>query len=112
LKAKLNNRLIDRNENQVIDFLKLSLIESGLDVKAIAIFGSHLKSKATDDSDIDLIIISDDFKNRDPFERAKMTMDAEIKTLKKFVIPLDVLNMTNSEYQKALKSKRFDAVIV
>ena len=33
-------------------------------------------------------------------------MDAEIKTLRKFHVPLDVLKMTSKEYQKAISNKR------
>jgi predicted nucleotidyltransferase len=50
------------------------------------------------DSDIDLIIISSDFRNLDLFERAKMTMKPEIETLRKYKIPMDIINLSPEEY--------------
>jgi predicted nucleotidyltransferase len=83
---------------EVIDFLKQSLIQYGIHVESIALFGSALTGKMDKDSDIDLIIISPDFRNLDLFERAKMTMKPETDTLRKFKIPMDVLNLSPEEY--------------
>ncbi|MFP4289047.1 MAG: nucleotidyltransferase domain-containing protein [Bacteroidota bacterium] len=84
--------------DEVIDFLKQSLIQHGIHVNSIALFGSALIGKFDKDSDIDLIIISSDFINFDLFERAKMTMKPEIETLRKFKIPMDIINMSPDEY--------------
>jgi predicted nucleotidyltransferase len=54
--------------NELIDFLKQSLIKSGIHVDSIALFGSALSGRMDKDSDIDLIIISSDFINLDLFE--------------------------------------------
>ena len=70
--------------DEVIDFLKQSLIKCGIHVDSIALFGSALTGNMDKDNDIDLIIISSDFINLDLFERAKMTMKPE--TLRKFKI--------------------------
>jgi len=37
-------------------------------------------------SDVDIIIISDDFQGKNIFERARLTKEAEIMTLKKFKV--------------------------
>ena len=83
----------------VIDFLKQSLIKYGIRVDSIALFGSALKGSIDKDSDIDLIIISSDFIDLDLFERAKLTMKPETETLKKFKIPLDIINLSPEEYK-------------
>ena len=59
-----------------------------------------------------MIIISDDFKDKDIFERGNLTMRAELDTLNKFLIPLDILKMTNSEYKKGLENKRYVAQLI
>ena len=87
--------------DEVIDFLKQSLIKYGIRVDSIALFGSALKGFIDKDSDIDLIIISSDFKNLDLFERAKLTMKPETDTLKKFKIPLDIINLSPEEYNES-----------
>jgi len=84
--------------NEVIVFLKQSLIRYGIHVDSIALFGSALTGNMNKDSDIDLIIISSDFTNLDLFERAKMTMKPETETLRKFRIPMDILNLSPAEY--------------
>jgi len=66
------------------------------------LFGSQAKGKATRESDIDVVIISEDFRNKDIFERAAMTKDAEIRTLKKFMIPLDIVTLTPEENNASL----------
>lgn len=84
--------------NEVIDFLKQALLQHGIHVDSIALFGSALKGYMDKDSDIDLIIISPDFRNLDLFERAKMTMKPETETLRKFKIPMDIINLSPEEY--------------
>jgi uncharacterized protein len=84
--------------DEVIDFLKQSLIKNGVHVDSIALFGSALKGNMDKDSDLDLIIISSDFRNLDVFERAMMTMKPETDTLKKYKIPMDVINLSPEEY--------------
>jgi predicted nucleotidyltransferase len=97
---------------EIIKFLKTLLNESGISVEKIAVFGSYKKGNYTDQSDLDLIIISKDFNGKDIFERSGMTMDAEIKTLRKFMIPLDILKMTHEEYDDSIASKRFETELV
>lgn len=84
--------------NEVIDFLKRSLLQYGIHVDSIALFGSALNGNMDKDSDIDLIIISRDFRNLDMFERARMTMKPEMETLRKFKIPMDIINLSPEEY--------------
>jgi len=45
------------------------------------------------------LIISDDFKNKDIFERARLTKDAEIKTIRKFMVSLDIVTLTSEEFE-------------
>ncbi|MCD4788725.1 MAG: nucleotidyltransferase domain-containing protein [Bacteroidales bacterium] len=78
----------------------------------MALFGSVLKGINTDDSDLDLIVISDDFKGKSIFERSKMMMEAEFYLLRKYNIPLDILNMTQEEYQESIDNRRFESQLV
>ena len=87
-----------RSIDNVIKFLEQSLKDEGLNISKIVLFGSQSEGKATDESDIDVAIISRDFYNKDIFERSNMTMKAEISTLKKFMIPLDIITLTPDEF--------------
>ncbi len=82
---------------KAIQHLGLRLKESGLTVSRIILFGSHAHETATEESDIDIAIISDDFEGKTIFERALMTKDAEIDTMRRFVVPLDIITLTNRE---------------
>ncbi len=58
--------------------------------------------EATKESDIDVVIISEKFRNKDILERVAMTKEAEIRTLKKFMIPLDIITLTPDESERSL----------
>ncbi len=91
---------------EIIDFLKHSLIDHGIRVDSIALFGSALHGNMSPDSDIDVIVISSDFSKLDLFDRARLTMKAETETLKKFKVPMDVINLSPREYM-ASNYRRF-----
>ena len=63
------------------------------------LFGSQARGTANMDSDIDILVVSEDFRNKGIFGRAKLTKDAEIRTIRKFLVPLDILTMTPEEYE-------------
>jgi uncharacterized protein len=96
----------------LIKFLKESLIQQGINVDSIALFGSALRGEIKEGSDIDLIIISPDFMEKDIFERSQMTMKAEIKLQKKFGIPIDILNLTPEEYSESQIKRFYQSKIV
>lgn len=81
-----------------IKFLAECLKKYGLSYSKIILFGSQIEGKTTRESDIDVVIISENFRGKDIFERAKLTKDAEIMTIKKFMIPLDIITMTPEEF--------------
>jgi uncharacterized protein len=90
---------MDQNSiNEIVSYLKESLVASGINVNCIALFGSAVSGELTASSDLDIIIVSEDFRHKDIFERAKITMKPEVMTIKRFRVPLDILNMTLEEY--------------
>lgn len=84
----------------LIKFLGGCLKEKGLKVLKIILFGSQVKGTTTVESDVDILIISEDFRDKDIFERARLTKYAEIMTLKKFMIPLDIVTLTSEEFER------------
>ncbi|MDD5615857.1 MAG: nucleotidyltransferase domain-containing protein [Candidatus Methanoperedens sp.] len=85
---------------EAIKFLGRCLKEKGLKVSKIILFGSQVKGKTTEESDVDILIISEDFSGKDIFERARLTKYAEIMTLKKFMMPLDIVTLTSEEFER------------
>jgi predicted nucleotidyltransferase len=80
-------------------FLEQCLKEKGLRVSKIILFGSQAQGGATDESDIDIVIISEDFRGKDIFDRSMLTKEAEIMTIKKFIMPLDIITLTPGEFE-------------
>jgi predicted nucleotidyltransferase len=83
----------------VVKFLEQCLKEKRVSVSKIILFGSQAEERATEDSDIDVVVISEDFHNKDIFERAGLIKEAEIKTVKKFMKPLDIITLTPEEFE-------------
>ncbi|MBM3404887.1 MAG: nucleotidyltransferase domain-containing protein [Bacteroidetes bacterium] len=98
--------------NLVITDLRNSLNESGIKIENLVLFGSHVSGTAREESDIDLIIVSNDFKGKDLFDRCNMTLAAEMKTRKRFLVSMDILTMTPEEYRQSLAGRFFQSKIV
>jgi len=82
-----------------ITFMEERLKDGGITVSKIVLFGSQARGDATHESDVDVAIISEDFHGKDIFERAELTKEAEIATIRKFMIPLDVVTLTPEEFE-------------
>jgi predicted nucleotidyltransferase len=89
----------ESNVKTVTNFLADRLRAEGLAISKIVLFGSHRKGKATEGSDIDLAIVSEDFRNKDIFKRVELIKVAEIMTIKKFMVPLDIVMLTPEELE-------------
>jgi uncharacterized protein len=89
--------MVDAKVLETVNFFGAQLRNSGVRINNLILFGSS--GTATTGSDIDIAIISEDFTNRDIFDRALLTKDAEMHTVKKFKVSLDVITLTPEEYQ-------------
>ncbi|MCX6843222.1 MAG: nucleotidyltransferase domain-containing protein [candidate division WOR-3 bacterium] len=84
---------------EVIDYLSGRLRARGLHVEKLVLFGSHARGRADDESDIDLAVVSGDFRNQDIFARVELTREAEMETVLRFIVPMDLVLMTPEEYE-------------
>jgi len=84
---------------KAVQFLKDRLKADGLHVAKIILFGSQASGRAKETSDIDVVIVSEDFRGHDIFKRADLTKDAEIMTIRKFMVPFDIITMTPDELE-------------
>jgi uncharacterized protein len=58
---------------EIVHFLHECLKERGLNVSKLVVFGSRAKGTATQESDIDIVIVSEDFRKKNIFRRARLT---------------------------------------
>jgi predicted nucleotidyltransferase len=91
--------MVQKTVKKAIKFLGQCLQQKGLQVEKIILFGSHARGTSSEESDIDIVIISKDFENKDIFQRVNLTMEAEVATIKKFMIPFDIITMTPEELE-------------
>jgi uncharacterized protein len=91
--------MVDAQILEAVTFFSTIVRKNGVHVHDIILFGSSGIGAATPKSDIDIAIISGDFAGRDIFERALMTKEAEIQTVRKFKVALDVLTLTPEEFR-------------
>lgn len=82
------------------NFFKDRPKEHGLQKFRLIVFGSQVTGRSHPESDINVAIISDEFNEKDIFERARMTKDAEILTVRTYKVALDVITLSPREYHK------------
>jgi predicted nucleotidyltransferase len=74
-------------------------IQNDFSIKKVILFGSRATGNAREDSDFDLIIVSDDFEGMNVFRRG-----AKMYDYWPFLIPVDFICLTTKEFN-ALKRK-------
>lgn len=87
---------MDREITGIIERFKQSLEKLGVKAKKIIIFGSYAKGKAKRHSDIDVVVISDDFKDMDLFKRLETIGIALARA--KIMEPVEAVGYTEEEY--------------
>ena len=96
---------------EVIGYMHHVLIKHGVKPCNIALFGSFLHGNYHAESDLDMIIISEAFEGKDLDQRIYMTMNAEDEVRDRYLVPMDILLKTPSEYNNPNK-KMFESKIV
>ena len=86
---------MDRENHIIIAQYKEKLETMGVRVKKIILYGSHAFGKAREDSDLDLLVVSDDLKDMDLWERLCLLGRAR-KGIKR---PMEILGLTEEEYE-------------
>ena len=90
---------MDKEVISIINQYRKELEARGIKVKKILLYGSYARGKARKDSDIDLVVISDDFKNMDLFERHSLLGRARVNISH----PMEILGYTEEEISRQKK---------
>ena len=86
---------MDRENYNVITEYKDKLEALGIKVSKIILYGSHASGKAREDSDLDLVVVSDDLKDMDLWERLCLLGEARMGIKR----PMEILGFTEEEYE-------------
>jgi uncharacterized protein len=79
----------------VVDEFHKALRLENISPQKIILFGSYSTGNARPDSDIDLVVISDDFEGKDYWQRIDILSSAVYRVFK----PIEVIAMTAQEWQ-------------
>lgn len=69
------------------------LADEGIEVESILMYGSQARGNATEDSDIDLVVISDDLGKFEPLQRLEFLS----RIAWKCDVPLEIVGYTKDE---------------
>jgi len=86
---------MDQEILNTINQYKKNLEALGIRAKKIIIYGSYASGDAKTDSDLDLLVLSNDLKNMDLWERLCILGRAR-QGIKR---PMEILGMTEEEYE-------------
>ena len=92
---------MSKRKNEIIKKIIIKLLEKrGISINKIVVFGSYLKSSFDEDSDIDIIIVSSDFRDKDIFERVELLSGLHREFVKTIKRPLDILYYSDKEWEE------------
>ena len=83
---------------RILKRLKQAFESRDIQIDRLIVFGSQTTGRFHADSDLDIIIISDAFAGKDIFERAQITGQVHWDIVQIFKVPLDLIPMTNNEF--------------
>ena len=86
---------MDKEMLDTIKQYKKNLEALGVRAKKIIIYGSYASGNAKTDSDLDLLVLSNDLKNMDLWERLCILGRARLGIKR----PMEILGMTEEEYE-------------
>ena len=75
---------------------RLALESKGIRIHKLVLYGSYAQGKATEGSDIDVLVISDDFLGKSFCERIEILSDAIYEVFE----PIEAVALTNEEWEK------------
>lgn len=87
---------MDKKINQIINKYRKNLESMGIKIKKIILYGSHASGKSKEASDIDLVVVSDDFRNMDLWERLCLLGRARVGIKR----PMEILGVTEEEFKE------------
>jgi len=93
--------MLAKDIEKLREILLASFQERGINAEKIVIFGSCVKDrKSRKDSDVDLVIVSKDFRNKDIFERIELARGVHRKLVAEIMKPFDIMYYSDEEWKK------------
>ena len=90
----MSEKLIIKVRNILQDLCK----HRGINISKIILYGSYAKNIQRENSDIDIIVISKNFRNKSIFERAEITTGIGRELVRRTQKPFDILYYSDVEW--------------
>ncbi len=84
----------------LISTLKQLFGQKGIKLNKLILFGSYSMDKATESSDIDLVIVSENFRNKNLSERIKMMLGVNRQLVNALDKPVDTVFYSDKEWEQ------------
>ena len=84
------------NVSEIISCFRKALEAKGVKIDRIILYGSWAKGTQREDSDIDLVVISEDFKDKNFWQRINMLSDAIYEVF----VPIEAIAVTPEEWER------------
>lgn len=85
---------MDKELYSTINAYKKNLEAAGIKAQKIILFGSYANGSPREESDIDLVVVANDFQELDLWERLSLLGEATLGIKK----PMEILGYTEAEY--------------
>ena len=92
--------MVKKNVLKLIQKFQAALEEQHVHIQKIILYGSWASGNAHDDSDIDIVVISDSFKEKDYWERIDLLSNA----IYKIFAPIEAVALTQDEWNNRSSS--------
>ncbi|MEK6682773.1 MAG: nucleotidyltransferase domain-containing protein [Nitrospirota bacterium] len=83
-----------------VSILKKLIKHKGIEVEKIVVFGSYARGEERKGSDLDIIIVSRDFENKDIFERVEIVSGLHRELVEKTMMPADIMYYSPTEWEE------------
>lgn len=92
--------MVKKETEKIGSCLKNLLVNKKIQVNKIIIFGSVIRDDEGRDSDIDIIVVSKDFRDKDIFEKVELVNGIHRELVKKIDRPVDIMYYSDIEWEK------------
>lgn len=86
---------------EAAELIKSLLKDRNITVDRIIVFGSYAKGNYTENSDLDIAVISRDFNGKDVFQKAQMLKGLKWTLVEKFMLPFDIVPLSLKQWQES-----------
>lgn len=100
LKGLYARKFKKHSPTQIEKTLPRLLQQRGIDTEKIVIFGSYAKGNQKPDGDIDIMVISSDFRDRDIFEKVELTNGIHRQLVKMTKKAVDIMYYSDLEWKR------------